>query len=349
MQTPPTDFDGRLLGLIERRVPLVRRPYVQIAAQLGAGERQVLDRLAALRGEGGLIREIAGIFDAAVLGYSQVLVALRVKADSADAAGRLAAEHPGVSHCYKRTGSYNVWLTLATSPESTLGLEKTAAVLSHLCGADSHMVLPALKRYKLLVRFSAPQAGENQAYEPQPAGSGRRPRPGDLADDRLLAVHALQMDLPNESEPFKAVAANVGIDADDLLVHGADFLAAGWMRRYAAVLRHRKAGAAENVLVAWRIEPERADRAGEICAKLPQVSHCYLRPRAEDWPYTLYTMIHGPDRAACERAIAELAGSAGLGGHVELWTVAEFKKQRVRLFSGEETRWEAKHTNARGR
>ncbi|HUS47970.1 MAG TPA: hypothetical protein VM098_07620 [Phycisphaerae bacterium] len=343
MQTPPTDFDGRLLGLIERRVPLVRRPYVQIAAQLGAGERQVLDRLAALRGEGGLIREIAGIFDAAVLGYSQVLVALRVKADSADAAGRLAAEHPGVSHCYKRTGSYNVWLTLATSPESTLGLEKTAAVLSHLCGADSHMVLPALKRYKLLVRFSAPQAGENQAYEPQPAGSGRRPRPGDLADDQLRAVRALQMDLPNEPQPFAALAATIAMEADELLVHGADFLAAGWMRRYAAVLHHRAAGAAENVLTAWRVAPADADRAGAICASRPQVSHCYLRPPAKDWPYTLYTMIHGRDRAECERVIADLAASAALADRAELWTAAEFKKQRVRLFGDEEPRWEAEH------
>jgi len=334
------EFDTRLAEAVQRRVPLVRRPYAQIADELGVGERHLLERLAALRGEGGVIREIAGIFDAAAFGYSQALVALRVKADSADAAGRIAAAHPGVSHCYKRTHRYNLWLTLATSPRSALGLERTACVLAGLCGADSHMLLPSLKRYKLQVRFGAAQTPENN--EP-PSGGGRPPRPGDLADDQLRAVRALQMDLPNEPEPFAAVAATIAMDADELLVHGADFLAAGWMRRYAAVLHHRAAGAASNVLTAWRVAPADADRAGAICASRPQVSHCYLRPPAKDWPYTLYTMIHGRDRAECERVIADLAASAALADRAELWTAAEFKKQRVRLFGDEEPRWEAEH------
>jgi DNA-binding Lrp family transcriptional regulator len=337
-----SEFDQRLLGAVERRVPLARRPYAHIAAELGTDQQRVLDRLAAMRGEGGAIREIAGIFDAAALGYSQALLALRVAESGADAAAGAACGHPGVSHCYKRAGAYNIWLTLATSPKSRLGLDKTAALLSASGGADSYMVLPALKRYKLHVRFGAPYAEDNHACEP-PTGGGTAPGWPNLTDDQVRAVRALQTDLPNEPEPFAAVAAKAAISADDLLVFATDFLSAGWMRRYAAVLRHRAAGAAENVLVAWRVETDRANRAGAACAAFRQVSHCYLRPAGRDWPYTLYTMIHGSTADQCRRVIADLAAAAGMGERAELWTLAEYKKKRISLFSDQEAQWEAVH------
>jgi len=337
MELPQGQFDRKLLGIIERSIPLVRRPYEQIAAQLGASAREVLDRLAAMRGPGGVIREISGIFDAAALGYSQGLLALAVDDRKADQAGRTVSAHPGVSHCYRRSGPYAIWLTLATSPKSALGLEKTAARLASLAGAGSHMVLPTLKRYKLHVRFAAPAA---EADEPQASGGGPPAEAPELTETQVRAVRGLQIDLPSQPDPFAIVGEKTGIDADDLLVCGADFLAAGWLRRYAAVLRYRPG---ENVLVAWCVEPHEADRAAAACAALPQVSHCYLRPPGPDWPYTLYAMIHADDRAACRRAIDEAEGLGGFGRRVELWTVGEFKKQRVPLLTDDEAAWEAEH------
>ena len=330
------DFERKLLGAVERCVPLVREPYARMAAELGCSEKSLLDHLKILRAANGVIREISGVFYAPALGYSQALVALGVEAQKADAAGRTVAEHPGVSHCYKRSGTYSIWFTLAVSSRSSLGLQNTALALADACGAGSHMILPALKRYKLSARFAAEDHSGPRPETPTP-------RSAELSDEQMLAGRALQMDLPNASDPFAIVAEKAGIGADDLLVHASDFLSAGWMRRYAAALHHRAAGARENVLVAWAVGPEQADRAGAACAKPRQVSHCYLRPPGPDWPHTLYTMIHGRDRAECERVITELAGSAGLAERQELWTLAEFKKRRVPLFGDEETKWEAAH------
>jgi len=48
------------------------------------------------------------------------------------------------------------------------------------------------------------------------------------------------------------------------------------------------------------------------------VSHCYERPRRATWPYNLYTMIHGRDRASCERVASRLhAALADAGIEVE--------------------------------
>jgi DNA-binding Lrp family transcriptional regulator len=289
-------FDKSLLAAVQRSVPLVREPFAQLAGGLACEESRVLERLAALR-EGGILREISGIFDVAVLGYAQALVGIRVPEARADAAGATAPEHPGVSHCYLRTGSYNLWLTLAVSPASRLGLERTAEVLARRFGAEAHLVLPTLKRYKLHVRFGdAPDDAPAQAPPPEP-----RPKPAPkLTDEQRRAVRALQIDLPATRDPFAAIAATERLDPDALLVHAADFLAVGWMRRYAAVLHHRRAGAAANVLAAWRTDAP--DALARRFVAFPAVSHCILRPAGPDWPYTLYTMVHGRDEADCRRS-----------------------------------------------
>jgi len=332
-------FDRSLLKLIQDSVPLVREPYAQIAAELGCDERGVLERIEALR-KAALVREISALFDAEALGYAQLLVAMRVEARRLDAAGQTAAGHPGVSHCYGREGPFNLWLTLACSPASTLGPLRTAELLAKLCGAERHMTLPVLRRYKLHVRFPAGKS--------PPAAPPKRPATAALSDEQRRAVRALQANLPTRADPFAEIAAAAGLDADMLLVHAADFLAAGWMRRYAAVLHHHPAGARANLLAAWEVSDAAADAAAAKCTLLPAVSHCFLRPARGDWPYNLYTMIHGRSREDCQIVLQTIAATTSMSRRAELWTLKEYKKARIRLFDEGEAQWEARFGGDRG-
>ena len=343
------DGDRNLLALMQRAVPLVREPFAELAARLGCDEPAVRERIDRLR-EARVIREISAIFDATALGYEQALVAARVPPDRLDRAGRLVATHPGVSHCYGRDGKVNLWFTLAVSPRSSLGLSGTAGLLAELTGAAESMLLPTLRRYKLRVRFGVEgdeTAGQDEAGgDPAVDVPARLPAP-DLTDEQLRAVGALQVDLPCRGDPFARVAADYALEPDMLLVHAADFLAAGWMRRYAAVLHHRAAGAKANVLVAWTVDRAATDVAGLRAAQLPAVSHCYLRPTGPDWPYNLYTMIHGRSREDCEMTIEQIAATTALDRRAVLWTAAEYKKRRIRLFAPDEAEWEAAHPPGR--
>lgn len=338
------ELDRRLLSLIQRCVPLDREPYAQLAGELGCGEQAILDRLGDLRRQGGLIREISGIFDAAALGYAQVLAAFQITPERLDAAGQIVGAHPGVSHCYARSGVYNLWFTLATSQQSRFGVKKTAQIIADRCGAGAHMVLGALRRYKINTHFVS--SGEEpfaQAAQRPPAEDVRAESPApSLTDRQMHAIRALQMDLPTRRDPFAPLAASAEMDTSELLVCAADFLAAGWMRRYAAVLHHRLAGAKVNVMVVWRVSESAADAAGAGCAALSQVSHCYLRQGGPDWPYNFYTMIHGRSRQDCAMTIDEIITTTHLAEHVKLWTTKEYKKRRIRLFSDEEAAWEAR-------
>ena len=346
-------FDRRLAGAVQLCVPLVREPYQQLAAELGTDGQSILQRLAFLR-HAGVVREISGVFDAGApaLGYAKALIAFRVQPDKLDKAGEVAAGHPGVSHCYGRTNKYNLWFTLATSPKSVLGLAQTTEILVEKCGAVACMILPMLRQYKLdtqrLGRLTegttrrpdeVKTADEPRGIWDQTAAKSPRPSP-----EQLAAIRALQADLPNRDDPFGPPAEQAGMKADMLLVHAADFLAAGWMRRYSALIQHRAIGIEANVLVAWQVAPGVADVAGAKCASFSAVSHCYLRPPAEDWPYSLYTMIHGRSRQDCAMTIKEIETTANLRQHVELQTQREYKKKRIALFSDEEALWEKRNT-----
>ena len=329
--------DSLLLAAAQRGVPLVRRPIAALAEQLGRTETDVRAALTRLR-EQGVLRRISGLFDAAPLGYEQALIALAIPADAVDRGGAVVAGHPGVSHCYRRTCRYNLWATLAVSPASSLGLSVTAERLAQLAGADACMTLPTLRRYKLDARFgpnvrAADKAQAAAVYTP-PA------KAAEITDAQKRAIRALLTPLPMEDDPFATLARQAGMSADDLLVHAADLLAAGLMRRYAAVVNHRAAGATANVLVAWRVDDRAADAAGMRCAAKGQISHCYLRPAGADWPYTLYTMIHGHNREDCAMTIDEIIAETQLADHVAMWTTKEYKKRPVELFSEDEAAWE---------
>lgn len=90
-------------------------------------------------------------------------------------------------------------------------------------------------------------------------------------------------------------------------------LAQGLIRRIGAVPNHYRLGYTANGMTVWDVSDERADQLGEIIGALDFVSHCYQRPRyLPEWPYNLFAMVHGRDRAEVEaktRSIAEILGT----------------------------------------
>ena len=77
-----------------------------------------------------IIREITPIFDTPRARLQSMLVAARVDAEHPHRAAAIINEHPGVSHNYLRNHDFNLWFTIATAPDSKLGLDGTLDVLA---------------------------------------------------------------------------------------------------------------------------------------------------------------------------------------------------------------------------
>ncbi len=117
-------------------------------------------------------------------------------------------------------------------------------------------------------------------------------------------VCALQGDFPLVAEPYKVLADEVGISEKLFLERVKVLSAEKKIRKMGAVLRHREVGFSSNVLVAWEVDPARLDEVAKKMAESLFVSHCYDRTTAPDWPYNLYTMVHGHSREECESIVS---------------------------------------------
>lgn len=335
--------DAALLGALQESIPFVRHPFAEIGERCGLSEEQVLARIAALKEER-VIRQISAIFDTRSLGYASSLVAARIAPDRLETAVGVINGHPGVSHNYLRNHDFNLWYTIAVPPDSGLGLEGTVAKLDELSGAESTRLLPTLKLFKIGVRFDV--GGVSKPGDRSRPGYTEKNRRavGPLSDLEIEFVRRMQRDLELVPEPFAAVAAELGLSFDEAAAMHRRFLDDGRMRRFAAVLHHRKAGFRANAMGVWAgpaDDPGALQRMGETMAGFQAVSHCYQRPSYPDWPYNLFTMVHGQSREACEETLAEIARETGIADRLALYSTEEFKKVRVRYFTGEELAWEA--------
>lgn len=159
--------------------------------------------------------------------------------------------------------------------------------------------------------------------------------PADDLDRRLII--ATQAGLPLVARPYDALAAGLGVSAEEVRARLAAMLASGRIRRIGAVPNHYALGYTANGMSVWDVDDARIVELGEAVGRLDFVTHCYERPRAlPDWPYNLFAMVHGRDRdtvLAGVGVIARLLGSACRGQDV-LFSTAILKKTGLRIGGG---------------
>jgi DNA-binding Lrp family transcriptional regulator len=340
----PDEADRALLNQLQAGLAFVRAPFAEIGSRIGMDEEEVLRRLTRLK-EAEIVRQLSAIFDTRALGYTSTLVAARYPDDKLFEAADIVGGHPGVSHNYRRTHAFNLWYTLAVEPESQLGLEETMNRLHEISGAESTRMLPTLKLFKINVQLDMTgerkiEAKESAPKPPPTRGDGVLPTE---EDKRLIVV--LQRDLPLEPHPFDTWADDAGVTPDELLSACQTFVDRNYMRRFAAVLNHRKAGFGANGMAVWQVPEEDLEEIGPKMAAFQAVSHCYKRPTYPDWPYSIFTMVHARSKEACEEAIDAIAEDCGLtdpSRRAILYSTYEFKKIRLMYYTRDYKEWEAK-------
>ncbi len=338
---PLDDLDKRLLNLMQGHFPIAPRPYQHVAAEAGIDEQDVIARVQRLLDER-IIRQVTPIFDTRALGYSSMLVAAKVDPENPWRAATVINAHPGVSHNYLRNHEFNIWFTIATEPDSPLGVDGTLEVLARIAGAESIRQLPTLKLFK--IRMDLEMEGDTQALAKAvevapPAETERQPY-----DQRDIAViRALQGDLPVISEPYRPAAQALGLQQGELLAHLVGMQERRLLRRVAAILFHRRAGFSANGMGVWKVPDEQIMELGPRMAAFRGISHCYQRPTYQDWPYSIFTMAHGRSKEECDAILDSIAAQTGVSERATLYSSTEFKKIRLLYFTDDYRAWEREH------
>ncbi len=324
--------DRELLNALQGEIPLASTPFAIIGQMIDMSEKEVIKRTERLKRDG-LVRQIAAQFDMHALGYRSSLVAARVSPERIDEAAAVVNAHPGVTQNYRRNHEFNLWFTIVVGPASKLGLDKTIEILGDEADCEAVRPLPTLKAFKT----SSGDLSDSESSSALPP----------LTPHEIECVRLLQRDLPLQPRPFDALSRTAGISAEEITSTGKSLLKRGIMRRFGAVVQQRKPGFSTSAMGVW-IVPE--GRVEELAAKMSQnraVSHCYLRPVYQDWPYNVYTIVHGRSIDECESIINDIALDVGVNEKRALYPTKEYKKARISFFTPEAEEWEATRGGAR--
>ena len=147
-------------------------------------------------------------------------------------------------------------------------------------------------------------------------------------------VKATQGGLPLVPRPYAALANDLGIGEMQVVSLLREMLADGRIRRIGAVPNHYALGYTANAMSVWDVADEAVDELGRAVGALPFVSHCYRRARRlPEWPYNLFAMVHGRDRADTAAKIEIIRGALGrcLRRNDVLYSTRLLKKTGMRL------------------
>lgn len=325
--------DAELIDEYQSGVPIERRPFRSISAALGISEEAALSRVQRLR-EAGVFRRFGAVLNPPVIG-SSTLAAVQASDDRFEEIAATINSYQQVNHNYRRDHEWNMWfvITAASHERRDQILEEIAAE------AGDVLVLPLLTDYYINLEFPVMNtdrfARESLSQTAVSATQVSEDATADLSTlDRRLLV-AIQDGLPLTRTPYADVAE--AIDADtEVVVETIDrLLENGCIKRIGCVVNHVATGFNNNCMVVWDIPPETLDSYGERVGALPYVTLCYHRPRRpeQDWPYTLFTMIHGRDVDAVEERIDELATDHLPFEHERLYSTETLKQTGARYES----------------
>ena len=335
--------ERRILQVLQDEFPLCRSPYAEVA--------QADRPFAGGRGPADLLSSATRSHPAHRRRHK--LAASRpgrhARGDEGAARARQRSGRGGLRACRTSrtiacgTHEYNMWLTLTA--KSREELIATVAQVKRVTRITEILDLPALKTYKINVRLDFGQPLEArrvtrpQAAVPPPADAhgeppAAAPKPGPvvLTETQEKVLDLLQGDLPDGLEPYDALAERAGLPVETFLATAKELLQCGCFRRISALVNHGQIGFRANAMCVWQVPVGHEDEAGRAIAGFAAVTHCYRRPISDDWPFAIFSTIHGRNRAACEEIARQIADKVDPIAHLVIFTERELKKGSRRLW-----------------
>ncbi|MCE1237206.1 MAG: Lrp/AsnC family transcriptional regulator [Hyphomicrobiales bacterium] len=285
----------RLLDGWQRDFPLVERPFAAIGSQVGFDEEAVIAASEDLVVRG-VVSRLGPVVRPNTAGAS-TLAALACAPHEIDAMAAIVSAEPGVNHNYEREHpDLPIWF-VATGADR----DAVDATLDRLRAATGCEILdlPLLREYRIDLGFALD--GSSRPHHHRPAS-----RAANEVEKRLLG--RLVDGLPRTPCPFAAVADELGLGEAEVRATIDGAIAAGVVKRFGYVVRHRPLGWSSNAMVVFAVDEAEIDAVAERFLDADQVTLLYRRRSAGPrWPWTLYAMVHGRDRAVVEAQVRDVA------------------------------------------
>jgi len=322
------DFINRYQG----DFPLQENPFQSIAEQLDCSEKVLIQTIKNLR-EQKILTRFGPLYDAARLGGGLTLAAMSVPEDRFNIVTQQVNAFAEVAHNYRREHKLNMWFVLAT--ETPVEIIQILTSIEEATGLAVYN-FPKQHEFYIGLRFDISNDNVHETISLADLSMADN-KSGDeykLTDLDRKIIKQTQSGLPITSQPYHAVADNIGCNANDIIEHLKKMLNSGVIRRIGAVPNHFRLGFKANGMTVWDVPDKQIIELGNQVGQLDFVSHSYQRPRHLPlWPYNLFAMVHGHTREAVNEKTEQIKQILGKNcrAHEILFSTEILKKTGLRL------------------
>ncbi|MBA3010248.1 MAG: Lrp/AsnC family transcriptional regulator [Proteobacteria bacterium] len=116
-----TDLEKKIIALLQTDIPVVKRPFLEMAEKIGISEALFLKVLGDLNDQG-IIRRFGATIKHQKSGFkANAMVAWRVDEDKVEKTGNIMSTFDEITHCYRRDPApgweYNLYTMVHASDE----------------------------------------------------------------------------------------------------------------------------------------------------------------------------------------------------------------------------------------
>lgn len=301
--------DARLIDGFQSGFPIRERPFQAVGEELGIGEDDALARVERLR-EMGIFRRFGAVLNPPVIG-SSALAAVKAPEERFEEIAEIINEYRQVNHNYRRDHEWNCWFVITAGTRGTRD-----RILDEIEEKTGCTVLRLPMYTDFYINLEFPVMNEDR-FARESAASGESVEATAMTDSPATNLSALDADLllaiqegfPLTKTPYRDIAREIDASVETVLDAIRRLLDANCLKRVGCVVNHVVTGFDANCMVVWGVPDDELDARGREVGALPAVTLCYHRPRRpeHDWPYNLFTMIHGRESEAVTEQIDELA------------------------------------------
>jgi DNA-binding Lrp family transcriptional regulator len=325
------EVDATLIDEFQSDFPVEEHPFRAVGDALGVSEDEALERVRVLR-ERGVFRRFGAVLNPPVIG-SSTLAAVQAPEDRFDEVAAVINEYRQVNHNYRRDHAWNMWFVVTAGSR-----EKRDDIIADIetrtgCAV---LVLPMLTDYYIDLEFPVVNedrfARESLTETDVSATRISEDATGNLSPLEAALLVEIQDGFPLSVTPYRDVADAIDAPVEAVVAAVERLLADGCIKRIGCVVNHIVTGFDANCMVVWDVPDADLDDRGTAVGSLPYVTLCYHRPRRpeQEWPYNLFTMIHGRDPDAVDEKIDELAADHLPFTHERLYSTETLKQTGAR-------------------
>ena len=145
-----TDLEKKIIALLQTDIPVVKRPFLEMAEKIGITEDEFLRVLKDLNDKG-IIRRFGATLKHQKSGFrANAMVAWRVDEEKVEKTGNIMAGFQEITHCYRRNPApgwkYNLYTMVHASDEDAC--HAIVKKISHAVGIDEYELLFSRKELK---------------------------------------------------------------------------------------------------------------------------------------------------------------------------------------------------------